>query len=408
MPSITMPRLSDSMVDGTIVTWLRADGDEIEVGDEIVEIETDKAIMPYQAEYAGTLRIVVAEGEVMAVGGIIGHIGEPDAVDEAAAAPAVAAASSATQSAAAVAAPPAPGARRAPEPVPAHANGRLKASPVAKRLAAAFGIDLTMLTGTGPGGRIVKRDVHAASPAPGSTASAAAAAADAGRGRIERRPLTATQATIARRMVEAKAVPEFTVTVTSDVEELLELRGRLAQLEHRLSPGDFVIRACALALREHPDINASYTDDAVQLFSRINIGMAVAAGGGRESLLVPTLYDADAKSVVQIARETRALAERARTGQLGPAEMSNATFTVSNLGMYGVSHFTAVLNPPQAAILAVGAAEQRVVARDGGFEARHHLTLTMTSDHRVIYGAAAAAFLASVRENLENPLKLVL
>lgn len=393
MPSITMPRLSDSMVDGTIVTWLRADGDEVEIGEEIVEIETDKAIMPYQAEFAGTLKIVAQDGAVISVGALIGYIGDVDSVDEAAAAPAVAAAAPAAQAVAANAAATAPPASQ--RTAGGSSNGRIKASPVARRLAASLGIDLAALAGSGPGGRIVKRDVQGASPA----------ATSDDRGRVERLALTATQATIARRMVEARAVPEFTVTVSADVDELLALRGQMAALELRLSPGDFVIRACALALREHPGINASYGDGAIERFSRINIGMAVAAA---DSLLVPTLYDADTKSLRRIAEETRALAERARAGRLGPADMSNATFTVSNLGMFGVSHFTAVLNPPQAAILAVGAAEQRVVVRDGGFEARHHLTLTLTADHRVIYGAAAAAFLASVRDNLENPLKLVL
>lgn len=399
-----MPRLSDSMVDGTIVSWLRADGDEVAAGEEIVEIETDKAIMPYQAEHAGTLRIVAGDGELVAVGALIGYIGEPDSVDVSAGAPAVAPAPPAQAVAAGEAAPAAAGGPPAPVRADAiragaNGNGRIKASPVAKRLAAALGIDLTTLVGSGPGGRIVKRDVQRAPTA---------APSGADRGAVERVPLSATQATIARRMVEAKSsAPEFTVTITADVEELLELRAGLAQAEpeRRLSPGDFVIRACALALREHPSVNAGYADGALELFSRVNIGLAVAAP---DSLLVPTLYDADRKSLGQIGEETRTLAQRARAGQLGPADMSNATFTVSNLGMFGVSHFTAVLNPPQAAILAVGAAEQVVVARGGEFVARHRMTLTLTADHRVIYGAAAAAFLASVRERLEQPLKLVL
>lgn len=388
MASITMPRLSDSMVDGTIVSWLRADGDEIAIGDEIVEIETDKAIMPYQAEHAGPLTIVARDGEVIAVGALIGHIGEVEA--EAAGVPAVTPALVAAPAQAAVTAPP----PSAPT-YPATTNGRIKASPVARRLAAALGIDLATVTASGPGGRIVKRDVQSI-----ETPRPAAAG--------ERQTLTTTEATIARRMVEAKSTaPEFTVTMNIDMQAAVELRAELKSsgVEPLPSLGDFVIRACALALREHPRINASFAGDAIELHQQVNVGVAVAAPG---SLLVPTLYDADTKSVGQIAGETRALAEGARAGRLTPAEMSNATFTVSNLGMYGVSHFTAVLNPPQAAILAVGAAEQQVVVKDGDFVARHRMSVTLTADHRLVYGADAATFLASVRDALENPLKLLI
>jgi pyruvate dehydrogenase E2 component (dihydrolipoamide acetyltransferase) len=385
MPSITMPRLSDSMVDGTIVSWLRADGDEIAIGEEIVEIETDKAIMPYEAEYAGTLRIVAGDGSVISVGALIGYIG-----DVPAGAPAVAPASPAP-AVATIAAPAAPPASK--RAAGGSTNGRVKASPVAKRLAASRGVDLMGLTGSGPGGRIVKRDVEGATPAAPSGG--------------KRQPLTATQMTIARRMVAAKrSVPEFTVTMDVDMEAAVDLRAQLKQAAVEVVPslGDFVVKACAAALREHPRVNSSYADDAIELHSRVNIGVAVAAEG---SLLVPTLYDADEKSLGQIAAETRGLAQTGREGRLTPAEMSNATFTVSNLGMYGVSHFTAVLNPPQSAILAVGAVEQRAVVRDGALVARQRMTITLTADHRVIYGADAAGFLASVRDNLESPLRLV-
>jgi len=402
MPSITMPRLSDSMVDGTIAGWLRADGDEIAVGEEIVEIETDKAIMPYEAEYAGTLKIVAQDGAVISVGELIGYIGETQDHVGAASAPAGAAAASAPAVASASSAAPAVAVSAAPSALSASkraadssTNGRVKASPVAKRLAVSRGVDLTALSGSGPGGRIVKRDVEGATPATPAEAGG------------ERQPLTATQATIARRMVEAKSAPEFTVTVDVDMEAAVDLRAQIKQagVDPVPSLGDFVIRACALALREHPRINSSYAEDAIELHARVNIGVAVAAPG---SLLVATLYDADAKSLREIAAETRTLADKGREGRLTPAEMSNATFTVSNLGMYGVSSFTAVLNPPQAAILAVGAAEQRAVVHGGELVARQRMTVTLTADHRVIYGADAAAFLAGVRENLENPLRLVL
>ena len=385
------------MVDGTIVSWLRADGEEVRAGEEIVEIETDKAIMPYQAEHSGTLRILASGGDQVAVGALIGYIGEPETAEEAAGAPASSAAPAAPAAAPATAAgtltaPPA--SQRA---AGGRTDGRVNASPVARRLAAALGVELRALAGSGPGGRIVKRDVQQAEPAQ-----------PAG----ELRPLTATQATIARRMLQAKAAPEFTVTVAVDMEAAFALRGELraSSMAPLATLGDFVTRACALALREHPRVNASFAGDAVRLHSRVNVGVAVAAGeaGGNQSLLVPTVYDADAKPLTQIARETRELAALARVGRLAPEQMAGATFTISNLGMYGVQQFTAVLNPPQAAILALGAAEPQVVARDGAFEARRLMRMTLTADHRVIYGADAAAFLASVRAALESPLKLLI
>ena len=407
-----MPRLSDSMVDGTIVAWLRAEGEEVKAGEEIVEIETDKAIMPYQAEHSGPLQIVAAAGELVAVGALIGYIGEPETVDAAAGAPAGAPASSAAPAGVATSAAPAGVATSAAPATAATAalaalpasqraaggstNGRVKASPVARRLAAALGVDLHVVGGSGPGGRIVKRDVEGLRPVPASPG--------------ERRALTATQATIARRMVAAKQAPEFTVTVRVDMEAVFALREELraSGMEPLASIGDFVTRACALALCEHRRVNASFAEDAVTLHSRVNVGVAVAVTGESGSLLVPTLFDADRKPLGQIARETGELAALARAGRLTPEQMADATFTISNLGMYGVHQFTAVLSPPQAAILALGAAEAEVVVRDGAFEARRVMQMTLTSDHRVIYGADAAAFLASVRETLENPLKLLI
>ena len=379
------------MVDGTIVSWLRADGDQIAVGEEIVDIETDKAIMPYQAEHAGPLRIVAQGGAVIAVGAVIGYIGEVDPVDDTAAAgiggTEAAAASAAQSESASGAATAPPASKRA---AGGEGNGRVKASPLARRLAAARGVDLASLSGSGPGGRVVKRDVEGAEPSGG-----------------ERVPLTTTQATIARRMVEAKrSAPDFNVTMTVDMEAAVGLRAQLraAAFEPLPSLGDLVVKACAAALRTHPRVNSSYAQDAIELHAGVHVGVAVAAPG---TLLVPTIRDADVKSLGQIAAETRALAEKARAGRLTPAEMAEATFTVSNLGMYGVSQFTAVLNPPQAAILAVGAVQQRAVVRDGQLVARHVMDITLTCDHRVIYGADAAEFLASVREQLESPLKLL-
>jgi pyruvate dehydrogenase E2 component (dihydrolipoamide acetyltransferase) len=403
---VPMPRLSDSMEQGTIVRWILADGEQVNVGDELVEIETDKATMAYEAEAEGILRILAQEGATVAVGTSIGQIG--DGSDPPAAAPPNV--SNAASSAAGLAVPAASPTLGAPTPNGSGA-GRVKASPVARRLAEALGVELAALSGSGPQGRIVKRDVETAASSSATAGSAPAKnpqgpGSDA-KGTVERHPLSSTQATIARRMLESKAtMPEFTVTTDVDVEAAVELRDQIRAdgVERAPSLGDFVIRASALALREHPRVNGSFHNGELEIYSRVNIGIAVSAEG---ALFVPTLFDVDGKSLSAIAGEVRALAKRARAGLLTPAEVGGATFTVSNLGMYGVTHFTAVLNPPQAAILAVGSAEQRAVVHDGQIVARRRMTMTLSCDHRILYGADAAAFLASVRANLEHPMRLV-
>jgi len=336
-----MPRLSDSMERGTIVAWIHTDGEHISIGDELVEIETDKATMAYAAEAAGILRILVPEGVTVAVGEPIAHIGEG--------------------------APPA-----AAEPP------------------------------DGPG------DV---TPAPRPRVPDAALApsistSDA-KGTVQLEPLSPTQNIVARRMVESKAtMPEFTVTTDVDVEAAVELRDqiRAAGSERTPSLGDFVIRACALALREYPRVNSSFQNGQLEIYSRVNVGIAVSANG---ALFVPTIFDVDGKSLSAIATEVRSLAKRTRAGQLTPTDVGGGTFTVSNLGMYDVTHFTAMLNPPQAAILAVGSAEQRAVVHEGQIVARRRMTMTLTCDHRILYGADAAAFLSTVRANIEHPERLV-
>ena len=482
MPDVVMPRLSDSMEEGTILKWLKAEGDEIARGDELVEIETDKATMTYEADTAGTLTIVAQEGETLPIGQVIARIGaggESDSTDQAPAqsgaedeAVAQSGASDAAASdahataeasgngagseegvpatAAATAEPPAaapagdPGtdgaAAVAPAP-PADGNGgRAKASPVARRIARERGIDLSTLRGTGPGGRIVKADVEAApagggpaapaeqaapaapavAPAPAAEPQAApapvpppAVVAEAGtaKGDVTVQELTRIQQVIARRMAESKAtVPEFTITTEVDMEGAVALRSQLkAVAEGSDAPvpsyNDMVVKACAIALREYPRANGSYKDGHFELYSRINVGVAVAA---QEALVVPTVFDADRKSLGEIARESRALAERVRAGAITPPELSSGTFTVSNLGMFGIKRFVAVINPPQAAILAVGALEPRPVVRDRKVEVRSMMELTLSCDHRILYGADAAEFLAKIREYLENPLRLAL
>ncbi len=428
MPDVVMPRLSDSMEEGTILKWLKADGDAVARGEELAEIETDKATMTYEADTAGTLSIVAQEGQTLAIGEVIARIGdaggEPAQPAAPEATPAPEPAASAPQPAAApVAAPVA----SPPAPAPEGNGGRPKASPVARRIARERSIDLAAVQGTGPGGRIVKADIEAvvaggataapagveapaAPPAPPAPAAPGPGTGEPGtpKGDVRVEELTRTQQVIARRMAESKAtVPEFAISTTVDMEGCVGLRGQLKALAPEggavPSYNDMVVKACALALREFPRANASYKDGRFELYSRVNVGVAVAAD---DALVVPTVFDADRKSVSEIAREARALAERVRAGAITPPELGGGTFTVSNLGMFGVTSFQAVINPPQAAILAVGAMEQRAVVREGEIVARHVMDVTLACDHRILYGADAARFLARIRALLEQPLAL--
>jgi pyruvate dehydrogenase E2 component (dihydrolipoamide acetyltransferase) len=438
MSDLVMPRLSDTMEEGTILRWLKADGDTIARGEELVEIETDKATMTYESDLAGVLQIIAGEGATLAVGELIATVGEAGAAPSARAAqPAAQQASAGAQQDAAGAqqdageqSPQAPGVPVATPP-PASADqdtGRVKASPLARRMAGESGIDLHDVKGSGPGGRIVKADVEGASAngpraAEGATTAAPAASPEAvatAKGQATEVELTRTQQTIARRMAESKAtIPDFSIQAEVDMEACVALRTDLKRLSHgerSLEPGaeaplatptynDMVVKACALALREHPRANASYRDGLLQLHSRINVGVAVAAEG---ALVVPTVFDAEEKSLGEIARETRRLAERVREQTITPPELGGGTFTVSNLGMYGVRSFTAIVNPPQAAILSVGSLEPRPVVREGELTVRNTMMLTLVCDHRILYGADAAQLLARIRELLEAPAALTL
>jgi pyruvate dehydrogenase E2 component (dihydrolipoamide acetyltransferase) len=425
---IVMPRLSDSMEEGTILKWLVDDGAEVRRGQEIAEIETDKATMAFEADADGPLHLVAAEGDTLAIGALIARIGGDAGGDGAPPAAAPQPAAPGEQPAA----PPAPDAEPAAA-TPTSGNGshqagaRVKASPVARRLAAGAGLDLAELIGTGPGGRIVKADVEAAVQAPTAEPATAPAPAPApepaaarpeptaarsdgasGRGEVTVQELTRTQQLVARRMAESRAtIPDFTLTTDVDMTDAVALRAQLKAAAGEGDPvpsyNDMVVKAAALALRAHPRANASYKDGRFELYSRVNVGVAVAA---QDALVVPTVFDADSKSLGRIARDTRALAERVRDGQVTPPELSSGTFTVSNLGMYGVTHFTAVVNPPQAAILAVGALAERPAVRDGELVTRQVMTVTLACDHRILYGADAAEFLATIRARLEAPLGL--
>jgi len=272
------------------------------------------------------------------------------------------------------------------------------------------GLDLTAISGTGPGGRIVKADVEGAATAPAPSDARRPtpdAAAPTGKGDVEVVELSRTQQLIARRMAESKAtVPDFALNMDVDMEAAVAMRAQLKQVTEVVpSFNDMVVKACALALREYPRANGSYKDGHFELYSRVNIGVAVAA---QEALVVPTVFDADRKSLGEIARDARALAERVRANAVTPPELSGGTFTVSNLGMFGVTEFSAVINPPQAAILAVGKMEPRAVVRDGEIVARNIMTITLVCDHRILYGADAAQFLARIKALLEQPIALAL
>jgi pyruvate dehydrogenase E2 component (dihydrolipoamide acetyltransferase) len=446
------------MEEGTILQWLKAVGDEVSVGDELVEIETDKANMAYEADVAGTLsEILVPEGETVAIGTPIARVGETardgqGPGESRPAGPVGAGAGTEVSTAGPVVGE--GGALRAghgpsstpPSPTPpadetsepaarSHGDGhRVKASPLARRIAKERELDLTKLRGSGPSGRIVKADVERATSAGdavggtaaeeasatagggGSPAAAGPAAATAGpavetaKGETSYQELSKTQQVIARRMAESKATaPHFYLRASVDMSEAVAGRAKLKELagEGSVVPSfnDMVVKACALALREHPRANGAYRDGRFELYSRVNVGVAVAA---QDALVVPTLFDADRKGLRQISSEARALAAKVREGQITPPELSGATFTVSNLGMYGIDGFSAVINPPQAAILAVGAIEERPVIRDGEIAAAHLMQIDLACDHRILYGAPAAEFLARIRSLLEEPLALAL
>lgn len=375
-----MPRLSDSMEEGTISAWLLRDGARVERGQPLVEIETDKATVVYEAEATGYLRVVVRAGETAAVG---------------------------TQIAELLAEPGNGGLRGHRHRRPAGA-ARRSASPVARRLAVSLGIELAELAGTGPSGRIVKRDVLAARPGAAAADAAAPLAGPGAKGRVTRERPSRLQQVLARRMSESKATaPEFAVTIEIDMTATLELRRQIKAQAPGDAPSvnDMLVKACALALREHPRCNGTFADGSFEFYERINIGVAVA---GQDALIVPVVADADRRALGEIARETRELARAVRDGSITPAQLDGATFTLSNLGMYGVSSFTAVINPPQAAILAVGAITRRPVFDEHDhLVARELMSATLVSDHRLVYGAHAAAFLATLRDLLGAPLRLL-
>jgi len=434
---ILMPALSPTMTEGTVAKWLKKEGDKIASGDVIAEIETDKATMEVEAVDEGVLgKIVVPEGtqnvkvnDVIAVllgdgedksalAGSAGGASKPAGAPPPAAKPEPASPTAAT-------APPRPGNGAAQA---AHGE-RLFASPLARRMAANAGLDLATLSGSGPHGRIVKADIEAAlqggrpaaapkaapaaAPAPAPVAARAPAPAPApgqpGVPAFELVPTTTMRKVIARRLTEAEAIPHFFLTVDCHIDPLMKVRAELnARGEKdgfKLSVNDFVIKAAALALRKMPAVNAAWTDDGMMMFKTVDISVAVALPAG---LITPIVHNADNKGLATISNEMKDLAARARDGKLKPEEFQGGTFSISNLGMYGMREFTAIINPPQSCILAVGAGEQRPVVKDGALAIQTMMSLTLTCDHRVVDGALGAEFLGIIKKLIEDPLSMML
>jgi len=397
---VILPRLGQGMESGTIVRWLKSEGEPVAKGEPLFELDTDKVTQEVEAEASGVLlKIAVSAGEVP-VGETVAFIGEagedvPEVAGIAPASPApVEARNSLLQ------------AKEEPAPVATPSgNGRIKASPLARRLARERGIDLATLRGTGPEGRIVADDVSGAEA--GTTVEAAASnsllqAAPVPSGQVERVPLTNIRRTIARRLTEAWQIPVFQLQASADMTRVNALVARLRERDPdvRITVTDVLTKVCAQALMRHREVNAEFTEEAILIHPSANVGLAVAAPQG---LVVPVIHGAERLSVVEIAHVRADLVGRARENKLRAEDLEGGTFTISNLGMFAVQSFTAVLNPPQAAIVAVGATEDRVVPVAGGTAVRPMVTLTGTFDHRAVDGAPAAAFLQSSKESLEDP-----
>ena len=449
---VVMEALSPTMEEGRLVKWLKNEGDKVSSGETLAEVETDKAVMELVARGEGVLRKrLLGEGTSAPVGQLVAVIAAPDenidALVGGAAAPAAEPAKEAVakteesagaspapraaeQSQGEASAPPqqkvpafragtaAPKGQAPPSPEPAteqardggNGEGRARTSPLARRLARENGLDLQAIRGSGPGGRIIKRDIEAAvagGAAPPQRAAAAQAPAPAREGDFNDVALTPMRKTIARRLSESIGpIPTFYLTAEYDMERVVEMRVAMAEMgdEFKVSVNDIVMKAVATALTLHPEVNAHWLGDRMRQFNRVHLGMAVAVEDG---LITPVLFDADRKRMSEISRESRELAKRARERRLKPDEYTGATFTVSNLGMFGIEHFTAIINPPEAGILAIGTVERKPVYVNGDLVPRQRMRVTMSCDHRVIDGATGARFLQTLRRMLENPLMLV-
>lgn len=429
---VFMEALSPTMEEGRLVKWLKAEGDAVKSGDVLAEVETDKAVMELVARGDGVLRKhLIPEGTTAPVSSLVGIIAGADEdisalLGGASAAPASSSAPETTspqrtQSAQSTAAP--SSVASVPSVVNAvPSDGRITASPLARKLAGDAGLDIRTIQGSGPGGRIIKRDIEAAMQGQGAGAAASAAApaaaaapapafrpAPAFNGEAFRdEPLTQIRKTIAKRLSESLGpIPTFFLTAEFDLSRAAELRSAAAELgdAYKVSFNDIVLKAVATALTQHPEVNAHWLGDKIRYFNTVHLGMAVATDDG---LIVPVIFDAQTKGMAQISAEAKVLAKKARERKLKPEEFTGSTFSVSNLGMMQIDQFTAIINPPEAAILAIGAIEDKVVVGpDGGFEVKKKLRVTMSCDHRIIDGAVGAKFLQTLRRLIENPLLLL-
>jgi pyruvate dehydrogenase E2 component (dihydrolipoamide acetyltransferase) len=447
---VNMPKLSDTMEEGTVLEWKKKDGDEVHKGDVLAEVESDKATFDLEAEDDGVLKIIVPNGVPAKIGAPIASIGATGEAAQPAKAdgakpgakkkaepeePKAEAAESETETApvaeaeetiAAAGEAEEPPASPTPSPKPVEApapaaqlgsdgaagGAAVKASPLAKRLASELGVDLAKVKGTGPEGRIVKQDVEVAARGTDTqqARSSAVPARRAAGPETEIVEPTRMQATIARRMTESKStVPEFTVTVEARVDQAVAMRQQLKDNvpgAEKVTMTDFLVRACALALRKFPEVNSSWVDGKFQRKRSVNIGLAVAPSQGM-GLLVPVVHDADTKDLIQISIESRQVIERARSGRPAEGDLSGATFSISNLGMFGVDEFVAIINPPEAAIIAVGAIRDTPVVENNQVVVGKVMRMTLSVDHRVFYGATAAQFTAEVKRLIENPVTLL-
>jgi pyruvate dehydrogenase E2 component (dihydrolipoamide acetyltransferase) len=422
---ILMPRLSDTMTEGVIADWHKKVGDAVKKGDILADIETDKATMELESYKEGKLLYVGAKmGEKIAVNDLLAVIGDEKKVDlekivaasknkGAAPVSGTAPASGMAPASVAAAAAEAPASAETHSGLSVSADGRIKASPLAKKLAAEKGIDIRNITGSGDNGRIIKKDVDsytpetAAAPQPASGGRTVAPAGPAGQVSYEEIPVSQMRKVIAKRLAESKfTAPHFYVTMSVDMDKVIESRVRMNEVSPvKISFNDIVLKAVAVALKQHPAINSSWLGDKIRVNHHVNIGVAVAIEDG---LLVPVVRFADTKSLSQIAAEVKDLAQRAKNKKLQPADWEGSTFTISNMGMFGVDEFTAIINPPDACILAISAIQAVPVVRNGAVVPGNLMKLTLSCDHRVVDGATGSAFLQTVKSLLEEPLRMMI
>ncbi len=415
---VLMPRLSDTMTEGVIASWLKNVGDTVKKGDVLAEIETDKATMELESYKNGKLLYQGAkQGEKIAVNDLLCIIGEEGKVDvdavvaaakgggATAEAPKQEAKKEADTSA------PAAEAQATAEAASTGANGRIKASPLAKKLASEKGIDLSKVSGTGDGGRIVKSDIDnykpSAQPAAAASTATQAPAAPAGQVSFEEVPVSQMRKVIAKRLGESKfSAPHFYLTMAIDMDAAVASRAKLNEVSSvKISFNDMVLKACAVALKQHPKVNSSWLGDKIRINHHVNIGVAVAV---EEGLLVPVVRFADTKSLSQIAVEVKEFAQKAKDKKLQPADWEGNTFTISNLGMFGIDEFTAIINPPDACILAIGGISQVPVVKNGAVVPGNVMKVTLSCDHRVVDGATGSAFLQTLKSLLEEPLRMLI